>query len=136
MLDEVRQGPRLVEGSLLDVVPRVYRKLEAGLRDASTPSRDWRVPPFLRFGSWIGGDRDGHPSVTHDVTAEAIRLQQETLLRHYLERIDDLWRRLSHSDRFVTAGRGPARLAREGRRALPRGRPPRPATSRTGRSAG
>ena len=60
VLDEVRQGLGVVEGSLLDVVPRVYRTLEAGLRRVY-PGRDWHVPPFLRFGSWIGGDRDGHP---------------------------------------------------------------------------
>jgi phosphoenolpyruvate carboxylase len=101
VLDEVRQGLGLVEGSLFDVVPRVYRTLEAVLGRVY-PERAWSVPSFLRFGSWIGGDRDGHPKVTHRETAEAIRLQQEAVLRHYLTRIDDLWRRLSHSARFVT----------------------------------
>jgi len=103
VLDEVRQGLGLVEGSLLEVVPRVYRNLEAGL-DRVYPGRDWRVPPFLRFGSWIGGDRDGHPGVTARATAEAVRLQQEGLLRHYLGRVDDLWRRLSHADAPGAAG--------------------------------
>ncbi len=96
VLDEVRQGLGLVEGSLLEVVPRVYRNLEAGL-ERVYPGRPWRVPPFLRFGSWIGGDRDGHPGVSADATAEAVQLQQEDLIRHYLGRVDDLWRRLSHS---------------------------------------
>ena len=103
VIDEVRQGLRLVEGSLFDVVPRVYRKLETGLNQVY-PERDWRVPPFLSFGSWIGGDRDGHPNVTHGVTAEAVRTQQVEILGYYLARTDDLWRRLSHSDRFLKPG--------------------------------
>ncbi|WP_439623219.1 phosphoenolpyruvate carboxylase [Gemmata sp.] len=103
VLGEVRQVLGMVEGRLLDVVPRVYRKLDAAL-DRVYPGRAWHVPPFLRFGSWIGGDRDGHPNVTHDVTAAAVRLQQETILRNYLGRIDDLGRRLSHSKGFFAPG--------------------------------
>ena len=103
VLDEVRQGLGVVEDRLLAVVPRVYRDLEAGLRRAY-PDHAWDVPAFLRFGTWIGGDRDGHPNVTHEVTAQAVRLQQEMLLGHYLERVEDLWRRLSHSDRLVPSG--------------------------------
>jgi phosphoenolpyruvate carboxylase len=101
--DEVRQGLRVVESSLFGVVPRVYRQLEASLGRVY-PGRPWHVPAFLSFGSWIGGDRDGHPGVTHTVTVEAVREQQETVLRHYLTRLDDLWRRLSHSDRIITPG--------------------------------
>ncbi len=104
VLDEVRQSLRLVEGSLFDVVPRVYRKIEAGLNSVYPEGQPWVVPPFLSFGSWIGGDRDGHPNVTHDVTADALRQQQEEVLAYYLRRMDDLWRRLSHSDRFVKPG--------------------------------
>ena len=103
VLDEVRQGLNLVESSLLDVVPRVYHEIETGLSRVY-PERTWSVPPFLKFGSWIGGDRDGHANVTHHVTAEAVRQQQTTVLGLYLERMDDLWRRLSHSDRFLEPG--------------------------------
>ena len=103
VLDEVRHGLGTVENTLLNVVPRVYRELEDGLRRVY-PGRDWHVPPFLHFGSWIGGDRDGHPDVTHQTTADAVRLQQETLLRHYVSRVEDLWRALSHSDHFVPPG--------------------------------
>jgi phosphoenolpyruvate carboxylase len=101
VLDEVRQNIELVEDTLFDVVPRVYRELEAGLGRVY-PERIGPVPSFLRFGSWIGGDRDGHPDVTHRVTLETVRLQQVTALKHYLSCMDDLWRRLSHSDQFVT----------------------------------
>lgn len=101
VIDEVRQSLRLVEESLFGVVPKVYRKIESGLARVYPEHQGWVVPPFLSFGSWIGGDRDGHPNVTHDVTLEAIRQQQVEILTHYLQRMDDLWRRLSHSDRFI-----------------------------------
>ena len=105
VLDEVRQGLDVVESSLLDVTPRVYRELEEALeRVYPELGKGVRPPSFLHFGSWIGGDRDGHPHVTHKITAEAIRLQQETLLRHYLERVNELGRQLSHSDFFVRPG--------------------------------
>jgi phosphoenolpyruvate carboxylase len=105
VLDEVRQGLEVVEGNLLEVVPRVYRDLEAALARVypeSDAEAAPRVPSLLRFGSWIGGDRDGHPHVTHDVTAQAVRLQQETLLRHYLKLVTRLGQQLSHSSHFVT----------------------------------
>jgi phosphoenolpyruvate carboxylase len=128
VVDEVRQGLGMVESGVMDVVLRVYRELEAALErvypklgeeaDASSgegsngqavtsaPSGAsvWRVPAFLRFGSWIGGDRDGHPNVTPTVTAQAIRLQQEMVLQNYLKRIDALGGQLSHSDKFVRPG--------------------------------
>lgn len=100
--DEVIHTMEIVEGSLFDVVPRLYRELDRGLRHVY-PQRQWSVPPFLKFGSWIGGDRDGHPSVTHQVTAEAVVLQQEVVLQHYLELMEQLWRKLSHSDHFIVA---------------------------------
>ncbi|WP_165075609.1 phosphoenolpyruvate carboxylase [Paludisphaera rhizosphaerae] len=102
--DEVRQCLNIVEKNLLDVVPRLYRTVEASLREVY-PEREWRAPAFLHFGSWIGGDRDGHPGVSPLATAEAIHLQAETLLSHYLERMDALWRRLSHSDRLMEPGK-------------------------------
>lgn len=103
VLHEVQHALDMVESSLLDVVPRLYRELEADLSE-TYPERRWRVPAFLRFGSWIGGDRDGNPNVTHTVTAQAMRVQQQTLLRHYLERIDALGQQLSHSGQFVKPG--------------------------------
>jgi phosphoenolpyruvate carboxylase len=81
----------------------VYRRVEAAFGRVY-PGSERPVPAFLQFGSWIGGERDGHPNVTHDVTADAVRLQQETILRHDLGRIDDLGRHLSHSDYFATIG--------------------------------
>ncbi len=100
VLDEVRHGLGMVAGTLFEVVPRVYRALEAALAEIY-PEQRVAVPPFLRFGSWIGGDRDGNPHVSPEVTRQAVRLHQETILRHYLAQLDALGRRLSHSQHFV-----------------------------------
>ena len=92
VIDEVKYGRFYMETTLLEVVPRIYREFEAALRTAY-PDWEWQVPPVLRFGSWIGGDRDGNPFVTPDVTVEAVQLLQEALLQQYMVRLD----RLSHN---------------------------------------
>ncbi|HEX9202619.1 MAG TPA: phosphoenolpyruvate carboxylase, partial [Vicinamibacteria bacterium] len=67
VIDEVRNGLFYFETTLFDLAPRIERRLREGLR-AVYPEHDFRVPHFLRFGSWIGGDRDGNPFVTPAVT--------------------------------------------------------------------
>jgi len=104
VLDEVRQGLTTVGSSLFNVVPRLYRKVEEAIAGAYPESKGAHVPSFLRFGAWIGGDRDGHPNVTHNITVDAVKLQQETILSFYLERVEDLGKRLSHAAPFITPG--------------------------------
>jgi phosphoenolpyruvate carboxylase len=98
--DEVRQGLEVVEGALFDVLPRLYRELEDALPRVY-PEWQGRVPAFLRFGTWIGGDRDGNPNVTHTTTARAVRLQQTTLLHYYLQQVHELGRHLSQTCSFA-----------------------------------
>ncbi|MFO0916696.1 MAG: phosphoenolpyruvate carboxylase [Planctomycetaceae bacterium] len=97
VLDEVRQSIGMIE-TLFDIVPSLYREFESSLQKIYAETPLSRLAPFLQFGTWIGGDRDGHPRVVHSVTIEAVRLQQETLLQFYLSRIDELGSRLSISD--------------------------------------
>ncbi len=79
--DEVRTVMSVFDDTLFRIVPAVYRRLDAALGG----SEDGRMPPqapaFVRFGSWVGGDRDGNPSVTAQVTAEAARIQTDHVLR-------------------------------------------------------
>src|SRR5262249_58979690 len=98
--DEARHGLGMA-ACLFEVVPRIYRATEAALGRCYPELGDFPVPAFLRFGSWIGGDRDGNPNVTPEATAETVRLQQETVLGHYLARVKELGARLSHSDRLL-----------------------------------
>ena len=79
VIDEVRNGLFYFEESLWNAVPGLYRDLEAALQ-RSYPGESFDVPVFLRFGSWVGGDRDGHPHVTAAVTEHTLRLHRETAL--------------------------------------------------------
>src|SRR6185436_5686464 len=83
-----------------DLIPRLYRDLERALR-AQYPEHHWRVPPLLRFGSWMGGDRDGNPYVTPEVTVETVRLMRSWVLRQHISAIEALSQRLGQSIRHV-----------------------------------
>ncbi|MFL5756863.1 MAG: phosphoenolpyruvate carboxylase, partial [Chloroflexota bacterium] len=97
-LDEVRTALAFFDETLFGVAPRLARALDGafdelpsdgpnGLALASdagrTGTRPPATPPFLRFGSWIGGDRDGNPTVTAEVTLAAVRLHADHVLRGY-----------------------------------------------------
>jgi phosphoenolpyruvate carboxylase len=94
VLDEVRNGLYYFEESLWVVVPRLYRELERALAEGY-PGEPFEVPAFLRFGSWVGGDRDGNPNVTPEVTEHTLRLHRETALSLYERELEDLQRHLS-----------------------------------------
>ncbi|MBI2691188.1 MAG: phosphoenolpyruvate carboxylase [Solirubrobacterales bacterium] len=89
VLDEVRSGLAYFNSTLGDVIPMIYRDLEAAVTevfpDADSEGGAAEVPRVLRMGSWIGGDRDGNPFVTPDVTVAALELMRDQCL-HFLER--------------------------------------------------
>ncbi|MBB5999345.1 phosphoenolpyruvate carboxylase [Streptomonospora salina] len=80
-LDEVRTALAAFDETIFQVVPEIYRSLDAAIDPDGTGREPVRARPFVRYGSWIGGDRDGNPFVTHDVTREAISIQAEHVLR-------------------------------------------------------
>lgn len=98
-LDEVRTALVFFDQTMFRLVPAVYRGLDAALDEpgdrpgpgdggdrreaAATGARPPRVPAFLRWGSWIGGDRDGNPSVTAGITERTIGIQADHALRAY-----------------------------------------------------
>lgn len=100
--DEIDTGLFYFPLSLFDATTQVYRNFERGLRDVYGPiaAQRVRIPSLIRFGSWIGGDRDGNPNVTPETTELALRLQAQTILREYLKRIENLRGLLSHSYGF------------------------------------
>jgi phosphoenolpyruvate carboxylase len=79
-IDEVRTVMTAFDETLFRVVPAVYRELDRALGrtggDVPEP-----VPAFLRFGSWVGADRDGNPFVTAQVTRETAAIQADHVLR-------------------------------------------------------
>lgn len=99
--DEIKYGLFYFEESLFEAIPMAYRYLEKAVRRSYGTLADGgapiRIPAFLRFGSWIGGDRDGNPNVTPEVTMLACRLAMQQVLREYLRRISALRNILTHS---------------------------------------
>ena len=93
--DEVDSGLYYFDQTLFDVLPDVHRELEISLR-RHFPDRSWQVPNFLRFGSWIGGDRDGNPFVRHDLTWKTLKTQRSLVIKKYVEAIDYLIDRYSY----------------------------------------
>lgn len=102
-LDEVRTAMVFFDETLYTLTPAVYRELDAALDRVAeaarrgrrarpladppasdsgrTGTRPPRVPAFLRWGSWIGGDRDGNPLVTAEITTRTLRIQADHVLR-------------------------------------------------------
>jgi phosphoenolpyruvate carboxylase len=78
-LDEVRTAMSAFDETLFRTVPRIYRSLDAALAEG-TGTREPQAKAFIRYGSWIGGDRDGNPNVTARVTREAVLIQAEHVL--------------------------------------------------------
>src|SRR6266851_1612593 len=79
-LDEVRSTMAVFDETLFRVVPEIYRALDWALGPADSGTRPPLAPAFLRFGSWVGGDRDGNDAVTAKVTYEAMLIQAEHAL--------------------------------------------------------
>jgi phosphoenolpyruvate carboxylase len=80
-IDEVRTVMAAFDETLFRIVPVVYRELDRALAGSASGQTPSLVPAFLRFGSWVGADRDGNPFVTAQVTREAAAIQAEHALR-------------------------------------------------------
>jgi phosphoenolpyruvate carboxylase len=80
-LDEVRSGAAVFDETLFRLVPAVYRALDQALLGDRSGTTEPRAPAFLRFGSWIGGDRDGNPFVTAAITRSTAQIQADHALR-------------------------------------------------------
>lgn len=80
-LDEVRTGAAVFDETLFLLAPSVYRALDVALQGDASGAAVTQAPAFLRFGSWIGADRDGNPFVTAAVTEQTARIQADHALR-------------------------------------------------------
>ena len=124
-LDEVRTALAFFDETLFIVVPRLYRQADAALdphvqlggeaTDAGrSGTRPPRVRPFLAWESWIGGDRDGNPSVTSDITELTLRIHADHVLHGYEAVAARLSQTIAAAVTAEDLGRGLAtRLARD-----------------------
>lgn len=101
VMDEVRNtGLYFFEETLFDVVPQIYEEIESALQE-HYPDHEFQLSPFLTYGSWIGGDRDGNPLVTDDVTWKTLQAQKEQALERYQKDVFELYELLSVSQNRV-----------------------------------
>jgi len=99
--DEINNGLYYFKESLFKAIPEIYSNLECRLQE-HYPDAHLRVPSFLQFGSWIGGDRDGNPNVKPETTELALRLQSEAVLEEYIRRLAEIFKQLTHSSQLCT----------------------------------
>ena len=95
-VDEAKWGFATLETSLWFAVPDCLRALDAAMQAVLGERLPLNVAP-LRLGSWMGGDRDGNPFVTHKVTQEVLLLARWMALDLYLRDVDALRSELSVS---------------------------------------
>ncbi|HET9125811.1 MAG TPA: phosphoenolpyruvate carboxylase, partial [Solirubrobacteraceae bacterium] len=119
VLDEVRAGLIHFASTLSDTLPRIYRDLQEALAENFPGEEPIPVPPLLVFGSWIGGDRDGNPFVTPEMTVQALELMRDQCLRLYDGQLAQLAGRLSLSERLTGAAAGLEPILRAGERDFP-----------------
>jgi phosphoenolpyruvate carboxylase len=104
-LDEVRTAMAAFDETLFRMVPQVYRALDSAL-GGDTGLRPPLARPFIRYGSWIGGDRDGNPNVTAKVTRETIQIQSEHVLTALETACMRIARTLTASEQFSPCSPG------------------------------
>lgn len=86
--DEIKLGLDYYDIAIFETLPQLFLEIAAALQDeygiCVEPSD---LPQIVRFGSWIGGDRDGNPNVTPQVTLEAIAMARRKLMAHYCTQV-------------------------------------------------
>lgn len=99
--NEIENALTYYESTFLHVIPELLQDLERDLAALMPANSHYQLPPFLRMGSWIGGDRDGNPFVNGTTLCEAVRLQAVTVFRFYLDELAQLKRELAVSTRLI-----------------------------------
>ncbi|MCG3176547.1 MAG: Phosphoenolpyruvate carboxylase [Candidatus Omnitrophica bacterium] len=99
VFDEVEGVLFYFQRTILGLVPEVQERVAGEYRRVYGRQAVGR--PQLKFGSWVGADRDGHPEVRPETTRRTLELQERVIFRHYLSAVETLIRRFSQSERLV-----------------------------------
>ena len=118
-LDEVRAALALFDQTLFVATPILYRELDGLLGDGGSGERTPVVRPFVRWGSWIGGDRDGNPNVTPDVTRAAAEIASDHVVRGLETAARRIGRAITVSDGHVPPSEDLAGSLEQDERAFP-----------------
>ena len=98
---EVAWGLHFFEQTLFDRISETQERLLLSLTH-TFPDESFDIPPFFQFGSWIGGDRDGNPFVTNEVTRQTLHSNRSMVLAHYRKRLEQLLEKLSISRNTIS----------------------------------
>jgi len=115
--EEIDNGIAYYRLTFLAEIPRLYAALEAQCAELTGTADE--LPPFFTMGSWIGGDRDGNPSVGASTLEYANRAQAVAAFVHYLDEVHALGMELSLSTRHVKPTEALLALAASARDANP-----------------
>ena len=100
--DEIRMALDYYESSIFDTLPVLYAEVASALEDEYGLAPDIaELPQLVSFGSWIGGDRDGHPFVTPASTREALTMSRDLLFAHYRDRLQHIFDHVASSTQLV-----------------------------------
>jgi phosphoenolpyruvate carboxylase len=101
VLDEVKYGLYHFDHVVVDAVLDVHQQLGALMNENGSNGQKIDPTTFITFGSWIGGDRDGNPWVTSDITITTLDYQRSLILHRYLKDLETLFNDLSHSISWI-----------------------------------
>ncbi|MDH5313197.1 MAG: phosphoenolpyruvate carboxylase [Actinomycetota bacterium] len=118
-LDEVRASLALFDETIFTTLPLIYREVDRALDPEGSGARAPAFPAFLRWGTWVGGDRDGNPSVTAETTKAASAIATDHVLRGLENATRRIARSLSVSDRDVPPSTALRKALVRDERALP-----------------
>jgi len=98
--DEIKNGLAYYQYTFFTEVPHLYAEIE-DILERNMGKDAPHVPPFLRIGSWIGGDRDGNPFVNDQTMLSAVERQSALALDYYMGETHQIGRTLSLTNRLV-----------------------------------
>ncbi|MDR3691345.1 MAG: phosphoenolpyruvate carboxylase [Fimbriimonas sp.] len=102
--EEVRNALYFFERTIMEVVPWLHADLEQAL-SLAYPNFSFNIPTILNYRSWVGGDRDGNPNVTPEVTWQTLIEHRILALTSYLTRVEVLRKEFTQSIKLVPVSR-------------------------------
>jgi len=120
VLDEVSTALWYLETRLLEAGAYMHATLALAFEEEFARTADsFRLSVPLRFGTWVGGDRDGNPNVTPETTIATARRASHVILGRYQETLEELTRRLSLSSAIAPPARALLKSLEKDRKIMP-----------------
>lgn len=92
-VEEVQNVLYFILESVFETVPRLHSELGHALQ-VYYPDCKFKLPTLIKFGSWVGGDRDGNSNITPEVTEQVVKIHSKAVFKKYIEKVDTLIREI------------------------------------------